>query len=70
MRTHKNGASGNGMFVTIVVGITRRHKMVRDERFELPASVESGPRSTSELITHGVNDGTRTRGIRHHKPTL
>jgi hypothetical protein len=25
--THKNGASGNGMFVTIVVGITRRHKL-------------------------------------------
>ena len=27
MRTHKNGASGNGMFVTTIVGITRRHKL-------------------------------------------
>ena len=25
--THKNGASGNGMFVTTIVGITRRHKL-------------------------------------------
>jgi hypothetical protein len=27
MRTHKSGASGDGMFVTTIVGITRRHKL-------------------------------------------
>ena len=27
MWPHKNGASGDGVFVTIVVGITRRHKL-------------------------------------------
>ena len=37
-------------FIIHLVYIFR--KLVRDERFELPASVESGLRSTTELITH------------------
>ena len=56
MWAHKIGASGGGVFVTIVVGITRRHKLVRDERIELPALAESKRCSTTELITHGVSE--------------
>ena len=48
------------VFVTItvhhIVVSLAAINLVRDERFELPASVESGLRSTTELITHGVSE--------------
>ena len=45
-------------------------KLVRDKRVELLALAESKRCSTTELITHGVEDGVRTRDMRYHKPPL
>jgi hypothetical protein len=47
-------------------------KMVHPIWFEQMTFAESKRCSTAELRVHetGVKDGTRTRDIRYHKPTL